>query len=157
LKQVITLTVNAERYKVAIHPHRTLLEVLREEIGLTGTKGGCERGACGSCTVLLDGDPVLACMTLALSVEGKDIRTVEGLAEGQKLSPLQKAFVEHGAIQCGFCTPGMLMSATALLSKNPHPNADKIKKAISGNLCRCTGYAKIVEAIRAVAEDTKEK
>jgi len=151
-KQVIKLSVNGEPYEVAIHPHRTLLEVLREEIMLTGSKEGCGMGACGACTVLVDGEAVLACLTLALSVEGKDIRTVEGLAEGQELSPLQKAFVEHGAIQCGFCTPGMLMSSTALLSKNPHPDEYEIEKSISGNLCRCTGYVKIVEAISAVAQ-----
>lgn len=152
MKQLITLTVNGEPYEVAIHPHRTLLEVLREEVMLTGSKEGCGMGACGACTVLVDGEVVLACLTLALSVEGKDIRTVEGLAEGEKISSLQKAFVEHGAIQCGFCTPGMLMSATALLSKHPHSDKDEIKKAISGNLCRCTGYVKIIEAISAVAQ-----
>lgn len=152
MKQVIELTVNGEPYEVAIHPHRTLLEVLREEIMLSGSKEGCGMGACGACTVLVDGEAVLACLTLALSVEGRDIRTVEGLAEDQELAPLQKAFVEHGAIQCGFCTPGMLISSTALLSKNPHPDEYEIKKAISGNLCRCTGYVKIVEAIQAVAE-----
>lgn len=151
-KQVIKLKVNGEEYEVAIYPHRTLLEVLREEIGLTGTKQACGLGVCGACTVLVDGEALLACLTLALSVKGKDIRTVEGLAEGQELSPLQKAFVEHWAIQCGFCTPGMLMSLTALLSKNPHPEGYEIKKAISGNLCRCTGYIKIVEAVKAVAE-----
>ena len=152
MKQVIELTVNGELYEVAIHPHRTLLEVLREEIMLTGSKEGCGMGTCGTCTVLIDGEAVLACLTLALSVEGKDIRTVEGLAEGEKISPLQKAFVEHGAIQCGFCTSGMLMSSTALLSKNPHPDEYEIKKAISGNLCRCTGYVKIIEAISTVAQ-----
>jgi carbon-monoxide dehydrogenase small subunit len=143
--------VNGEDYEVAIYPHRTLLEVLREEIMLTGTKEGCGMGACGACTVLVDDEAVLACLTLALSVQGKEIRTVEGLTRGQEISPLQAAFVKHDAIQCGFCTPGMLMSSTALLSKNPHPEGYEIKRAISGNLCRCTGYVKIVEAIRAVA------
>lgn len=151
-KQVIELNVNGEEHEVAIYPHRTLLEVLREEIGLTGTKQGCGLGACGACTVLVDGEAVLACLTLALSVNGKEIRTVEGLAKGQELSPLQKAFLEHGAIQCGFCTPGMLMSSTALLSKNPYPEEYEIRKAVSGNLCRCTGYVKIIEAILAVAQ-----
>jgi len=151
-KQIIELKVNGDAYEVAVYPHRTLLEVLREEIGLTGSKEGCGMGACGACTVMIEGEAVLACLTLALSAEGKDIRTVEGLAEGQELSPLQKSFVEHGAIQCGFCTPGMLMSSTAALSKHPHPNEEEIKKAISGNLCRCTGYVKIVEAIKAVSE-----
>ena len=151
-KQVIKLKVNGEEYEVAIYPHRTLLEVLREELGLTGTKHACGLGNCGACTVLVDGEARLACLTLALSVRGKDIRTVEGLATGQELSTLQKAFVEHWATQCGFCTPGMLMSLTALLSKNPHPEEYEIKKAISGNLCRCTGYTKIMEAVKAVAE-----
>lgn len=152
MKQLIKLNINGEAYEVVIHPHRTLLEVLREEIMLTGTKEGCGMGACGACTVLIDGEAVLACLTLALSAEGKDIRTVEGLRKGQEVSPLQKSFVEHGAIQCGFCTPGMLMSSTALLSKNLHPSEDEIKKAISGNLCRCTGYTKIVEAVLAANE-----
>jgi len=155
LKQAISLSVNGELHEVEVHPHRTLLEVLREEIGLTGAKEGCGRGACGSCTVLVDGQAVLACMTLAISMEGKDIRTVEGLAEGQELSPLQEAFVEHGAIQCGFCTPGMLMSSKALLLENPHPKEKEIRKALSGNYCRCTGYAKIIEAIVAVTGDPK--
>jgi len=156
LKQIVELTVNGEPYEVAVDPHRTLLEVLREEIGLTGSKEGCGLGSCGACTVIIEGKAVLACLTLALTVRGKEIRTVEGLAKGQEFSVLQKAFIEHGAIQCGFCTPGMLMSATALLSKNPHPNNDEIKKAISGNLCRCTGYAKIVEAIRSVADNIQK-
>lgn len=151
-KQQVVLTVNGEAYEVGVYPHRTLLEVLREEIGLTGSKEGCGMGACGACTVMVDGEAVLACLTLALSVEGKEIRTVEGLPEGQELSPLQKSFVEHGAIQCGFCSPGMLMSATAALAKQPHPDKQEIKKAISGNLCRCTGYGKIVEAINAAAQ-----
>jgi len=154
-KQLIELRVNGEAYEVGVYPHRTLLEVLREEIGLTGSKEGCGTGACGACTVLIEGEAVLACLTLALSVEGKDIWTVEGLAKGQELSPLQKSFVEHGAIQCGFCTPGMLMSSTGLLSKNPHPDEGEVKRAISGNLCRCTGYVKIVEAVKAVVEEEK--
>lgn len=132
------------------YPHRTLLEVLREDLLITGAKEGCGMGACGACTVIVDGEAILACLTLALSAEGKDIITVEGLAEGKEISPLQKAFDELGAIQCGFCTPGMLMSSTALLSKNTNPIDIEIKKAISGNLCRCTGYVKIVEAIKSV-------
>ncbi len=132
------------------YPHRTLLEVLREDLLITGAKEGCGMGACGACTVIVDGEAILACLTLALSAEGKDIITVEGLAEGKEISPLQKAFDEQGAIQCGFCTPGMLMSSTALLSKNTNPIDIEIKKAISGNLCRCTGYVKIVEAIKSV-------
>ncbi len=150
-KQIITLKVNGEDYELGVYPYRTLLEVLREDIGLTGTKESCGTGACGACTVIVDGEAVLACLTLAFSAEGKEIRTVEGLAEGQELSPLQRSFVEHGAVQCGFCTSGMLMSSTATLSKNPHPDELEIKKAISGNICRCTGYVQIVEAIKAVS------
>jgi carbon-monoxide dehydrogenase small subunit len=151
-KHVIELLVNGEEYKVDVYPHRTLLEVLREEIGLTGSKEGCGMGACGACTVMVDGKAVLACLTLALSVEGSNILTVEGLSKGQELSLLQKSFMDHGAIQCGFCTPGMLMSATAALCKKNPPDEQEIKKAISGNLCRCTGYVKIVQAIKAVTE-----
>lgn len=151
-KQVIELRINGEDHEVVVHSHRTLLEVLREDLGLTGAKEGCGKGACGACTVMIEGEAVLACLTLALSVEGKDIVTVEGLAKNQELTPLQKAFVEHGAIQCGFCTPGMLMTSTAFLSQKPNPDEYEIKKAISGNLCRCTGYVKIVEAITATKE-----
>jgi carbon-monoxide dehydrogenase small subunit len=144
------LRINGKDHEVLTYPHRTLLEVLREDLLITGAKEGCGMGACGACTVIVDGEAILACLTLALSAEGKDIITVEGLAEGKEISPLQKAFVEKGAIQCGFCTPGMLMSSTALLSKNTNPIDIEIKKAISGNLCRCTGYVKIVEAIKSV-------
>lgn len=151
MKQVVILRVNGEMHEVMVDDHSTLLQALREEIGLTGAKEGCGMGACGTCTVLVDGEAILACLTLARSVEGKDIRTVEGLARGEELSPLQKAFVEHGAIQCGFCTSGMLLSATAALEKTPHLSEPEIRKAISGNLCRCTGYVKIVEAIEEVA------
>ena len=151
MKQVVILKVNGEMHEVMVDDHSTLLQALREEIGLTGAKEGCGMGACGTCTVLVDGEAILACLTLARSVEGKDIRTVEGLARGEELSPLQKAFVEHGAIQCGFCTSGMLLSATAALEKTPHLSEPEIRKAISGNLCRCTGYVKIVEAIEEVA------
>lgn len=147
--------VNGEYYEMMVNPHSTLLEVLREELGLTGAKEGCGMGACGACTVIVDGSAVLACLTLALSVEGKTIKTVEGLADGEELSPLQKSFVEHGAIQCGFCTPGMIMSANALLAGNPHPGQEQIKKAISGNLCRCTGYVQIVDAIEKADQATE--
>ena len=152
MKQLIELKVNGEIYEVAIDPHRTLLEVLRENLGLTGTKEACGMGDCGACTVLMDGKPVLSCLTLAMDVQGKDILTIEGLAREGELHPIQKAFVEHGAIQCGFCTPGMIMSAKALLDKNPRPTQEEIKKAISGNLCRCTGYIKIIEAILATTQ-----
>ena len=149
MKKLIELKVNGEIYEVAIDTHRTLLEVLRENLGLTGTKEACDLGECGSCTVLMDGRPVLSCLTLAIEAQGKDILTVEGLAKEGKLHPLQQSFVDHGAIQCGFCTPGMIMSAKALLDGNPSPTEEEIKKAISGNLCRCTGYVKIIEAIKA--------
>ncbi|SPD75398.1 Nicotinate dehydrogenase small FeS subunit [uncultured Desulfobacterium sp.] len=153
-KKFISLMVNGESYDVAVHPHQTLLEVLREQLGLTGTKEGCGKGACGACTVLIDGEATLACLTLVLSVEGKSIITVEGLARAQELTPLQESFVEHGAIQCGFCTPGMLMASTALLSKNPQPDEGAVQRAISGNLCRCTGYVKIVEAVVSATKAT---
>jgi aerobic carbon-monoxide dehydrogenase small subunit len=155
VKQVVILTVNGEMHEVMVNDHSTLLQVLREDLGLTGAKESCGMGACGTCTVLVEGEAVLACLTLARSMEGKDIRTVEGLASGEELSPLQEAFVEHGAIQCGFCTSGMLLSATAALAKNPQLTEPEIRKAISGNLCRCTGYVKIVEAIQDVANRGK--
>lgn len=148
-KRVIELNVNGEVYEIAIDVHRTLLEVLRESIGLTGAKEACDMGDCGACTVLVDGKPKLSCLMLAMDAIGKDITTIEGLAKGGELHPLQKAFVEHGAIQCGFCTPGMVLTAKAFLEKNPKPTVDEAKMAISGNLCRCTGYVKIVEAIMA--------
>lgn len=152
MKQSIELKVNGEIYTVEIEPRRTLLEVLREELGLTGTKEGCGKGDCGHCTVLIDGDPIFSCLTLAVEVQGKEIVTIEGLAEGEKLHPIQQAFVNFGAIQCGFCTPGMLLSAKSLLDKNLNPTEAEIKDAISGNLCRCTGYVKIIEAIQEAAK-----
>jgi len=151
LKKLIELKVNGEIYEVAVDVHRTLLEVLRENLGLTGTKEACDLGECGSCTVIMDGKPVLSCLYLAIEAQGKDILTVEGLAQEGKLHPIQQAFVDHGAIQCGFCTSGMLMSAKALLDRNPSATEDEIKEAISGNLCRCTGYVKIIEAIKSAA------
>jgi len=151
--QLIELSVNGDTYEVAVDPQWTLLEVLREKLGLTGTKEGCGKGACGACTVLVNGEAVLACLTLVLSVEGKIIQTVEGLAKEEELTPLQNSFVAHGAVQCGFCTPGMLMASTALLSKNPRPGEKAVKEALSGNLCRCTGYVKIVEAVMAASEE----
>ena len=152
LKQLITLRINGESYEVAIEPRRTLLEVLRENLGLTGTKKGCEEGDCGACTVLMDGNPVSSCLVLAIEAQDKDILTIEGLATNGQLHPLQDAFVKYGAIQCGFCTPGMILSAKALLDKNPAPTEEEIRRAIAGNLCRCTGYVKIIEAIKAVAQ-----
>ena len=150
MKQLIELKVNGEAYEVAIQPWRTLLEVLRNDLGLTGAKRGCDEGDCGACTVIIDGKTKLACLTLAIEAEGKEIETIEGLAKGGELHPIQEAFVEHGAIQCGFCTPGMILSAKALLEENPKPSEEEIRRGISGNLCRCTGYVKIVEAIQEV-------
>ena len=149
----LNLTVNGEYYQLTVPPYRTLLEVLREDLGLTGAKDGCATGKCGACTVILDGKSVKSCLILALQANGKEILTIEGLADGDELHPLQKAFIEHGAIQCGYCTPGMILSAKALLDENPHPTEDEIRDALVGNICRCTGYVKIVKAISAVASD----
>ena len=146
-KALTTLRVNGESHTVAAEPHHTLLEVLREELGLTGTKHGCELGECGACTVLVDGVPLLSCLTLPSQVRGHEILTVEGLADGPRLHPLQMAFAEEGAAQCGYCTPGMLMAAKALLDTNPSPSLADMQQAIAGNLCRCTGYTAIYEAI----------
>jgi carbon-monoxide dehydrogenase small subunit len=151
MKRKIRLLVNEQEYELLVGPNKTLLDVLRDDLGLTGTKRGCDSGECGACTVLLDGIPVLSCITLACEVEGKRIQTIEGMAKDGELHPVQKAFVEYGAIQCGFCTPGMVLSAVALLKRNKTPNTAEIKKAISGNLCRCTGYIKIIEAIQKAA------
>jgi len=151
LKQLIELEVNREVYTVEVEPWRTLLEVLRENLGLIGAKEGCGKGECGSCTVLINGEPVYSCLTLAVEAQDKDIVTIEGLSNGDKLDPIQQAFVDHWAIQCGFCTPGMIMSAKSLLDKNPSPTDAEIKTAISGNLCRCTGYLKVIDAIKAAA------
>jgi len=148
----ISLNINGETYPVVVKSHHTLVRVLREQLGLTGTKIGCENGECGACTVLLDGAPVNSCMVLAVEAQGHRIETVEGLSQGGDLHPLQKAFVEHNAVQCGFCTSGMLMSAKALLDRNPHPSEEDVKEAIEGNFCRCTGYKQIVEAIMEVSE-----
>jgi aerobic-type carbon monoxide dehydrogenase small subunit (CoxS/CutS family) len=148
----LRLVVNRRPVELLVPPHRTLLEVLREELGLTGTKHGCELGECGACTVLVDGRAELACLRLAASCEGAEITTVEGLARGPELDPLQESFADTGAAQCGYCTPGMLLVAHALLERNPMPNRDEIRQAISGNLCRCTGYLRILEAIERAAE-----
>jgi carbon-monoxide dehydrogenase small subunit len=148
MKQVIKLIVNDKEYELFVAPNRTLLEVLRDDLCLTGTKRGCDSGQCGACTVLLDGEPILSCITLACEVEGRKIRTIEGIAKDGELQPVQQAFLKYGAVQCGFCTPGMVLSASALLESNPAPTVEEIKKGISGNLCRCTGYLKIIEAIQ---------
>ena len=150
-KVKIALAVNGEATEVAFAPHKTLLEVLREDLGLTGTKHGCELGECGTCTVLLDGTPVLSCLVLGLDCTGRNVRTVEGMAEGGKLHPLQETFADLGAAQCGYCTPAFLLAAEALLHDNPKPTRDEIKDALAGNLCRCTGYIKIYEAVELAA------
>ena len=150
-KNRVTLRVNGEAYDLLTYPHRTLLEVLREDLCLTGAKESCGEGACGTCTVLLDGAPVRSCLLLAIEAEGREITTIEGLAAGGKLHPLQEAFVEHHAIQCGFCTPGMILTAKALLDAVPEPTEEEIRRALSGNICRCTGYAKIVDAVKAAS------
>jgi len=150
-KVTIALSVNGEPAEVAFMPHKTLLEVLREDLGLTGTKHGCELGECGTCTVLLDGTPVLSCLVLGLACAGHAVRTVEGMAQGGKLHPLQETFADLGAAQCGYCTPAFLLAAEALLTENPKPTRDEIKEALAGNLCRCTGYIKIYEAVELAA------
>jgi len=157
MKRMTTFLVNGRHYEVAIEPHMLLIEVLRNELDLTGTKQSCGIGNCGACTVLIDGKPVLSCLTLALTVVGKHITTIEGLAQGTALHPIQKAFIEHGAIQCGFCTPGMILSAKALLDGNPNPDQEEVKQALSGNLCRCTGYVKIIDAVLAAAEAVRKE
>jgi aerobic-type carbon monoxide dehydrogenase small subunit (CoxS/CutS family) len=148
---VLALDVNGETHQLLVPVHKTLLEVLREDMQLTGTKHGCELGECGTCTVLIGGKPHLSCLVLPIQVEGRAITTVEGMADGSELHPLQTAFAELGAAQCGYCTPGILLSARTLLEENPRPSRDEIKEALAGNLCRCTGYTKIIEAIELAA------
>jgi len=151
-KKTIALTVNGRKVEVEVAANETLLDVLRERLDLTGSKKVCDRGECGGCTVLLDGEPVYACMTLAIRADGRAVRTIEGLAEGGKLHPVQEAFIEKDGYQCGFCTPGFIMSTSAFLAKNPAPSLDEIKQALSGNLCRCANYAKIYGAVDAAAK-----
>jgi aerobic-type carbon monoxide dehydrogenase small subunit (CoxS/CutS family) len=151
LKVRVTLNVNGESREALVPVHKTLLEVLREDLGLTGTKHGCELGECGTCTVLADGEPVLSCLALPVETEGARITTVEGMAEGGRLHPLQQAFAELGAAQCGYCTPGILLTATALLAERPSPTRQEVKEALAGNLCRCTGYTKILDAVELAA------
>jgi carbon-monoxide dehydrogenase small subunit len=153
VKVEATLRVNGTSYPVELDPHTTLLRAVREQVGLTGSKEGCDDSECGACMMLLDGEPVNSCSYLALQAEGRDVTTVEGLAPPGELSPLQRAILEHGGVQCGFCTPGMLISATALLSRTPAPTADDVRVALAGNLCRCTGYHGIVEAVLAAAAE----
>ena len=148
----LTLVVNNITYTIHVEPHLTLVEVLRDKLGLTGTKKSCNEGECGACTVLMDGKPVASCLVLAMDAQNKHITTIEGLAEGEKLHPLQEAFVKFGGIQCGYCTPGMIMSAKALLDGNSDPTPLEVRTAISGNLCRCTGYQQIVDSVMAAAK-----
>ncbi len=157
MKHRIRLTVNGEKRELSVEPHQLLVDVIRQDLGLTGTKKGCGTGDCGSCTVILDGRAVNSCLIMAVETDGSEILTVEGLHQGEKLHPLQEAFIRHGAIQCGFCSPGMMMAAKALLDQCSSPTEDQIKTAISGNLCRCTGYTKIVEAILSTARGGKPK
>jgi len=151
LKRVIDLRINGEVREVVVEPRTTLLHVLREELGLTGTKEGCSAGDCGACTVLMDGKPVSSCLVLAVEAEGKEITTIEGLGQNGRIHPLQQAFLDRHAVQCGFCTPGMILTSKALLDRNPLPTEGEVREAISGNLCRCTGYVKIVEAVLSAA------
>jgi aerobic carbon-monoxide dehydrogenase small subunit len=148
----INLTVNNKPYQVTVTPSQTLLEVIREDLGLTGTKEGCGAGECGACTVIMDGKTVNSCLVLAVEAAGKTITTIEGLAEGDKLHPIQQAFMDNGGLQCGFCTPGMILSAKVLLEENPHPTDEDIRRGIAGNFCRCTGYAKIFASIKSAAQ-----
>ncbi len=166
MKQLVTLTFNGKSYEVAIEPRQSLLQVLREELHLTGTKEGCSEGECGACTVILDGKTVDSCLIFGVEAEGREVTTIEGLGSGldsglgsglgsdEALHPVQQAFVEHGGAQCGFCTPGMILAAKALLEQTPNPSEDEIRWGLSGNLCRCTGYVKIVEAVQAAAQQS---
>ncbi len=151
MKQILHLRVNGQQHEVYVPVHKTLLDVLREDLNLTGTKHGCELGECGACTVLVDGEPVLSCLALPVQLQGREITTVEGLAHGPQLDVLQRSFAELGAAQCGYCTPGVLLAAHALLERNPCPNREEIREALAGNICRCTGYVKIIEAVEKAA------
>jgi carbon-monoxide dehydrogenase small subunit len=155
MKKLISLTINEREVEVAVPPNRTLADMLRKDLGLTGTKKGCDVGDCGTCTVLLDNRPVNSCLVLAVQANGRSVTTIEGVETDEGLHPIQQAFVDHGAVQCGFCTSGMILSGKSLLARNPSPDEMEVRTAISGNLCRCTGYQKIVEAILAAGEATR--
>lgn len=152
MNQKISITVNGVSHELEVNPRLLLIDLLRAHLELTGTKSGCGHGDCGACTVLVDGKPANACLLLAVEVDGKKVTTIEGLAEGDRLHPVQQAFIDHGAMQCGFCIPGMILSAKALLDETPHPTEEQVRDGIAGNLCRCTGYAKIVQAILSVSK-----
>ncbi len=151
-KKLTTLHINKTKYQLPLEGHETLLEVLRDQIGLTGTKSACSEAECGACTVLIDGQSVLSCITLACDVEGRDILTIEGLSQNEELHPVQQAFLEKGAVQCGFCIPGMILSSHALLSENPQPETEQIQKSIDGHICRCAGYHKMIDAVKYAGE-----
>lgn len=157
MKYSIKIVVNGEDYKLLVRPNDLLLDLLRDRLDLTGTKEGCGTGDCGACTVLVDGKPVNSCLTLAIEVNGKNILTIEGMARAGKLHTIQEAFIDEGAVQCGFCTPGMILSAKALLEENPHPSEEEIKRGIAGNFCRCTGYKKIIQAIQTASLRMKDE
>lgn len=154
MKQIISLDINGNSYDVIIRPQDLLVDVLRRQLGFIGTKKGCGYGDCGTCTLLVDGRPILSCLTLAVACQGKNILTIEGLERDGALDPIQQSFMEHGAVQCGFCTPGMILSSKALLHETPNPSIEQIRRGLAGNLCRCTGYKKIVEAVQMVATQT---
>ncbi|HNX29175.1 MAG TPA: (2Fe-2S)-binding protein [Syntrophomonadaceae bacterium] len=157
MKQKIVLNLNGEDYEVFVLPDDTLLDAIRDRAGLTGCKHGCDDGKCGACTVIMDGKAVRSCLMFAISAQGKKITTIEGLSKGtESLHPIQKAFIEHGAIQCGFCTPGMIMFVKSYLDDNPQPTEDEIRNALAGNICRCTGYVKIIDAVKAAAEEMRQ-
>ncbi|MGB9438148.1 MAG: (2Fe-2S)-binding protein [Desulfobacterales bacterium] len=157
MKKAIELNINGDTHELLVASNHTLLEVLRDQLGLMGTKRGCDLGACGACTVLVNGEAYLSCIMLAMDAVGKEIITIEGLAAGGDLHPLQSAFIDQGALQCGFCTPGMILTAEAILNEDEHPTEDMLKQKMAGNLCRCTGYKKIVEAVMSVTEKTGEE
>jgi carbon-monoxide dehydrogenase small subunit len=157
MKRTVELTVNGDAYRLDVEPNRRLLDVLREELGLTGTKEGCSIGVCGACTVQVDGDMISSCLMLTVNAHGREVTTIEGLAQGEQLHALQRAFIDHGGFQCGICTPGQIMAAKALLDQHPHPTREEVVEWMTGNLCRCTGYYKIIESIMAVVDGAESR